>query len=128
MEDVVRKWIFGDKNPLDYESVKTTPRGSQSTESGAAPAAAGEATPVAAGGAVAGGAAGAAGVAGADVSSSNTSVAESTRSTSTEPRKFYRQTNPFRCIKTDMRIKAAVPTAPGPPVGQPVDHPVPPKA
>ncbi|OWT39054.1 oxysterol-binding protein family [Cryptococcus neoformans] len=108
MEDVVRKWIFGDKNPLNYESAKTTPRGSQSIESGPAPAAGGEATPVAAGGAAAGGAAGAASVAGADVRSSNASVTESTRSTSTEP--------------------PAVPTAPGPPVGQPVDHPVPPKA
>lgn len=44
MEDVVRKWIFGDKNPLNYESAKTTPRGSQSIESGPAPAAGGEAT------------------------------------------------------------------------------------
>lgn len=81
MEDVVRKWIFGDKNPLNYESAKTTPRGSQSIESGPAPAAGGEATPVAAGGA--------AGVAGADVRSSNASVTESTRSTSTEPRKSH---------------------------------------
>lgn len=89
MEDVVRKWIFGDKNPLNYESAKTTPRGSQSIESGPAPAAGGEATPVAAGGAAAGGAAGAASVAGADVRSSNASVTESTRSTSTEPRKSH---------------------------------------
>ncbi|XAO25737.1 hypothetical protein I312_104566 [Cryptococcus bacillisporus CA1280] len=97
MENVVRKWIFGDKNPLDYESAKATPRASQSAESGATLSAAGGTT------------AGAAGIAGAsvgaDVGSSNASVNESIRSTSTEP--------------------PAAPTAPGPPVGQPIDHPIP---
>lgn len=94
MEDVVRKWIFGDKNPLDYESAKATPRVSQSAESGATLSAAGGTT------------AGAAGIAGAnvgaDVESSNASVNESIRSTSTEPRKSNIQTNLCRCIKADM--------------------------
>lgn len=112
MENVVRKWIFGDKNPLDYESAKATPRASQSVESGATLSTAG--------------AAGIAGASvGADVGSSNASVNESIRSTSTEPRKSHIQIKPSRCTKVDMKIKAAAATAPGPPVGQPIDHPIP---
>lgn len=117
MENVVRKWIFGDKNPLDYESAKATPRASQSVESGA--------TLSTAGGTTAGAASIAGASVGADVGSSNASVNESIRSTSTEPRKSHIQIKPSRCTKVDMKIKAAAATAPGPPVGQPIDHPIP---